>query len=174
MCPGIIVLEDNLVVSLFVLWPFFLQCSAQTHHLRSIPIPCDGSTQFQQLIIHHTEMVPPNAEHNFGTVNIRSGRRCGGMSGNSPWFPALEIIAVDPFFVASHNWMQKPISILSLKQLFPSKETPFKISRLQLVRNPIPLLLNHSHGFETFQNGLLSHSQWFCQFFLRLARVFSK
>ena len=36
------------------------------------------------------------------------------------------------------------------------------------------LFLNHSHGFKTFRNCLLSHSQWFCQFFLRLARVFCK
>ena len=66
-------LEDNFVVSLLVLWPFFLQCSAQSHQFRSIPIPCDDFTRFQQFIIHHTEMVPPNAEHNLGTVNIRSG-----------------------------------------------------------------------------------------------------
>ena len=26
---------------------------------------------------------------------------------------------------------------------------------IQLVRNPISLLLNHSHGFEAFRNGLL-------------------
>ena len=38
------------------------------------------------------------------------------------------------------------------------KQTPFNISRLQFVRHPISLLLNHSHGFETFWNGLLSHS----------------
>ena len=28
--------------------------------------------------------IPPNAEHNLGIVNIRSGRRRGGMSGHSP------------------------------------------------------------------------------------------
>ena len=88
------------VLSLLVLWPFLLQCSAQTHQLPLIPICCDGFTRFQQLIIHHTKLVPPNAEHNFGTVNIRSGRRRGGMSGYSPWFSALGVIVVDPFFVA--------------------------------------------------------------------------
>ena len=51
---------------------------------------------------------------------------------------------------------------------------PFIISRLQLVQNPISLLLNYSHDFEALRNGLLSHCQWFCQFFLRLVRVFSK
>ena len=54
-----------------VLWTFRLQRSAQTHQLRSIPIPCDGFTRFQQLIIHHTELVSPNAEHSLGIVNIR-------------------------------------------------------------------------------------------------------
>ena len=75
MSPSIVMMEDNFVVSLLVLWPFLLQCSAQTYQLCSIPIPCDDFTWFQQLITHHTELVPPNAEHNLGTVNIRSGRQ---------------------------------------------------------------------------------------------------
>ena len=62
-------------------------------------------TWFQQLIIHQTELVLPNAEHNLGTVNIRFCRRRGGMSGHSPWFSALGIFVVDPFFVAGHNTM---------------------------------------------------------------------
>ena len=33
------------------------------------------SLWFQYLIIHHTELVPPNAEYNPSTVNIRSGRQ---------------------------------------------------------------------------------------------------
>ena len=53
-------LEDNFVVFLLVLWPFLLQCSAQTHQLRSKPISCDGFTWNQQLIIHHTEPVAQN------------------------------------------------------------------------------------------------------------------
>ena len=70
------------------------------------------------------------------------------------------IIVVDPFFVAGHNTMWKPLSILSLK-LFTSKETPYNVSRLQLVRNSISLFLNHCRDFEAFWNGLLSTSQWF-------------
>ena len=68
MWPSIVMLEDNFVVSLLVLQPFHLKCSAQTHQLRSIPIPCDGFSWFQQLIIHHTELVSRNVEHNLGTV----------------------------------------------------------------------------------------------------------
>ena len=74
-------LEDNFVVSLLVLWSFLIQCSAQTHQLRSIPIPCDGFTWFQQLIIHQTELVPSNVEENLGTVSIRSGHRRKACSG---------------------------------------------------------------------------------------------
>ena len=100
MWPNIVMLEDNFVVSLLILWPFLLQCSAQTYQLRSIPIPYDDFTRFQQLIIHRVELVLLNAEHNLGTVNIRSGRQREGMSGYSPRFSALGIIVVDPFFVA--------------------------------------------------------------------------
>ena len=32
------------------------------------------NTQFQQLIIHNTKLVPSNAAHNFGTVNVWSGQ----------------------------------------------------------------------------------------------------
>ena len=164
-------LEDNFVVSLLVLWQFLLQCSTQTHQLRSISIPYDGFTWLQQLII---ELLPPNSENNLSTMSIRSGLECGGISGNSLRFSALMIIVVDLFFVIGHNAMWKPLPIPSLMQTFTSKETPFNISRLQLVRNPISNLLNHFHGFEAFWNGLLSDPQWLCQFFLCLALVFSK
>ena len=84
------------------------------------------------------------------------------------------IIVMNPFFIPSHNAMQKSLPSLPFKQLFTSKQTPFNISRLQFVRHPISLLLNNSHGFEAFRNGLLSHSQWSCQFFLILTRVLLK
>ena len=35
MWPSIVMLEDNFVVSLLVLWQFLLQCSAQTHRVTS-------------------------------------------------------------------------------------------------------------------------------------------
>ena len=41
-------------------------------------------------------------------------------------------------------------------------QTPFNISRFQLVRHPISLFLSHSHVFQAFWNGLLWHSQWSC------------
>ena len=73
--------------------------------LCSMPMSCVDFTRVKQLIIYHTELVPPNAEHNLGTVNIWSGRRRGDMSGHSPWFSVLGIIVVDLFFVAGYNAM---------------------------------------------------------------------
>ena len=84
MSPTIVMLEDNFAVSLLVLWPFLLQWSAQMYQLHSILIPYDGFTWFLQIIIHHTELVPPNAEHNLDIVNIGSGHRRWCVSGHSP------------------------------------------------------------------------------------------
>ena len=42
---------------LLVLWPFFAQCSAQTHQLRSTPIRSDGFNRFQQLIINNISVM---------------------------------------------------------------------------------------------------------------------
>ena len=74
MWPSIVMLEDNFVLSLLVLRPFLLQCPPSTHQLRSMLILCDGFTRFQQLIIHHIDLLPLNAEHNLGIVNIWSDR----------------------------------------------------------------------------------------------------
>ena len=57
------------------------------------------------------------------------------MAENSPWFSALGVIVMNPFFVPSHNAMQKALPSLPFKQLFTSKQTSFNISRLQLVPN---------------------------------------
>ena len=128
----------------------------------SIAFDTDRLWLFQSVLTVHNTLrraVPPNAEHDLGAVNIRFGRRRGSMAGNSPWFSALGIIVMNPFFISSHNAMQKSLPSLPFKQLFTSKQTPFNIFRLQFVWHPISLLLNHSHGFEAFWNGL-SHSQW--------------
>ena len=85
MWPSIVILEDNFVLSLFVLWLFLPQCSVQTHQLRSILTPCNGFTRFEQLTIYHMGLLPPNSEHNLGTVNIWSGveaEACPGISHN--------------------------------------------------------------------------------------------
>ena len=161
-------LQNHFIVSLVVLRPFVFQCSAQTHQLRSIPIACDCFSRFYQFIIHYAELVPPNTEHDLGAVNIRFGRRRGSMAENSPWFSWD--YRNEPIFCPQSQCDAEIPSIFAF-QLFTSKQTPFNISRLQFVQHPISLLLNHSHGF---WNGLLSHSQWSCQFFLILTRVLLK
>ena len=66
MWPNIVMLEDNFVVPLLVLWPLLLQCSVQTHQLRSILIPCNGFTQIQQLIIlPHPQYSPDLAPRDY-------------------------------------------------------------------------------------------------------------
>ena len=135
-----------------------LSSSAQTHQLRFIPIPCDGFTRFQQLIIDHTELAPPNLEHNLRTVNIPSGRRRVGIRAFPIIFCAWDYRSRPTFRRRSQSDVKTPSDSI-LKQLFTSKETPFNISRFQFVRNPIFLLLNHSHDFEAFRNGFLRHSQ---------------
>ena len=42
MRPSVVMLQNHFFVPLLVLWPFFAQCSAQTHQLRSILFPSDG------------------------------------------------------------------------------------------------------------------------------------
>ena len=128
MLTSIFILKDNFIVSLLVLWPFLLQCSAQTHQRRSMPISCDGFTRFQQLIIHHTELVPPNVENNLSTVNIRSGCRRGDMSRHSLWFSALEINCGGPIFChqfgTSLQQVMPPIRNLRIFDLFHSHAGP--------------------------------------------------
>ncbi|GBP45053.1 Spermine synthase [Eumeta japonica] len=63
------------------------------------------------------------------------------------------------FNVSNHIAMQKSLPSSPCKQLFISKQTPFNISRLQIVRRPMSLFLNHFHDFQAFRNGLLRHSQ---------------
>ena len=75
------------------------------------------------------------------------------------------------FFVCARDYHSRPIfshrsqcdvktpSDSVFETAVQSKETPFNIPWLQLVRNAISLLLNHSHVFKAFRNGLLSHSQ---------------
>ena len=82
------------------------------------------------------------------------------------------VIVEFPFLISSHNPMQKTFSLLSLNQLFASEKSPFNVSRFQFIRHPISLFLNHSHGSQSYRNGLLSYPQWFCKLLLRLTLIF--
>ena len=54
--------------------------------------------------------------------DFKRERYTHNISGHSPWFSAVEIIVVDPFLVAGHIAMQKPLMILSLKKMFTNKK----------------------------------------------------
>lgn len=51
----------------------------------------------------------------------------------------LRATVVDAFFVFSQNAMHKSLLLLLLERLFASKQTPFKISWIQLAQDPISL-----------------------------------
>jgi len=97
MRSSIVMLENYFVMSLFVLWPFLLRCSAQTHQLKSIPISCNGFVRLEQLVIHDTLLIPPNTEHNLGAMDIRLCRGCWCMARLTPWF-FLPWIVVPTFY----------------------------------------------------------------------------
>jgi len=51
MKSSIVTLKNYFVVYLLVLWPFFFQCSAQTHQLKSIPY--NSFVRLKQLVVHN-------------------------------------------------------------------------------------------------------------------------
>ena len=148
-------LEDNFVVSLLVLLTFFLQCLAQTHQLRSIPISYDI---FQQFIIHHTELVLPNAEHNPGTMNIRSDIDVEACPSIPMIFCAWNYRSGPIFRPRSQCDVKTPSDSVFEVAVHKQRNTVQHLSASTRT-DPISLLLNLSHDFEVFQNGLLSHSQ---------------
>ena len=89
MWSSIVIFEDNFVVFFLVLWPFLLQFLVQTHKLRSIPIPCDGFTRFQQLIIQRTELGPPNADYNIDMSSVVALVTAGRVRPWSVWCNVL-------------------------------------------------------------------------------------
>ena len=89
------------------------------------------------------------------------------LTGLSVVFFLLGVIVEYSLLISSHNPMQKIFSLLSLNQLFASEKSPFNVSRFQFIRHPISLFLNHSHGSQSYRNGL-SYPQWFCKLLLCL------
>ena len=75
-------------------------------------------------------------------------------------FFLLGVVVKYPLLISNHNPMQKNFSLLSLNQLFASEKSPF--SWFQFIR-PISLFLNHSHGSQSYRNGLLSYSPMILQ-----------
>ena len=68
-----------------VIWPFLLQCSAQLHQLL-LNVPQWWFRWVGAANILH-QLIPPNTEHELGTMNIRLCRRCW-------WFACTMIFCI--------------------------------------------------------------------------------
>jgi len=105
MRMSIVKLEHYFVVSLLVLRPFFFQCSAQAHQLKSITY--DGFGRLEQFVVHDTLLIPPNTEYKLRAMDIRICCECWCMIGLTPWLVSLWIVVVYPLFITSNDTMQK-------------------------------------------------------------------
>jgi len=94
---------------------FFLQCSAQAHQLKSIPITYNGFFRLEQHVVHDTQLILSNTEHKLGVMDIRLCRRCWCMARFTPWHFSLWIVIVYPFFIISNDTMQKIFPFLPFK-----------------------------------------------------------
>ena len=117
------------------------------HQLRSILFLSDGFVRFQQLIINNTDLVSPNTQHNLRSVNIRPSRRRRSMTEQSPWISSL--------WVAVH--FSSPVTMRWRKSFLFSAEAVF-YKRIQIIRNPSSLFLNHSKRMQSLGNGLAGNS----------------
>ena len=169
MGSSIVMLQNHFIVSLVVLRPFVFQCSAQTHQLRSIPI----TWLFQSVLTVH------NTLRWAGPTKYKAWPwSCEYSVWPSPWKHGREL----PMIFCAWDYRNEPIfrpqsqCDAEIPSVFAFQVAVHKQTNAvqYFVRHPISLLLNHSHGFEAFWNGLLSHSQWSCQFFLILTRVLLK
>ena len=100
---------------------------AQTDNLFSVEIPCDCLTRFQQLVVHYILLIPPNTEHCLLSVDIPFWRRCRWLTWITNDFSAFGIIEIDPLFIASHNSVQKPLSLLPSKQILQILQMVFRL-----------------------------------------------
>ena len=103
-----------------------------------------------------------------------SNHKCSAVV-NWGWLTGLSVvffllgIAVEYPLLSSHNPMQKNL----FSVVFESAVRKWKIAfRFQFMRHSISLFLNHSHGSQSYRNGLLNYPQWFCKLLLRLTLIF--
>ena len=148
--------QNHFMLSRFIFWSFSVQCSAQTDNLFSVEIPCDCLTRFPQLVVHYTFLIPPNTEHCLLSVDIPLWRRCRWLIWIANGFSAFGVIEIDPLSIASHNLVQKPLSLLPSKQNFADGFSPFNISWLQFIWDPFSFLVDLSQGFQTIGNNRLN------------------
>jgi len=152
-------------------------CSYSGRFSRNAQLKRINYNRYQSLVNRQVSTVHSKQDP-FGPIRYRAWSSnhecwCWCWDGND-WpglvFFFLGIVVEYPLLISSHNPMQK--NLFSLNQLFASKKSPFNVSRFQFIRHAISLFLNHSHDSQSYRNGLLSYSQWFCKLLLRLTLIF--
>ena len=63
VCRCIVMEQNYLAVSSGPFWSFFDQCMVQIDHLLSVAISINSFTRFQELMVHHTFLIPPDTQH---------------------------------------------------------------------------------------------------------------
>jgi len=157
-CVGgcIIVKHIHFMLSLAISWSFFNQSFMRIDHLLSPTLGINGFARFQQFIIYHSPLIPPNTKHCLPSIELWSCIRCRRFSWSYAWTFTLRILQIDPFFVISHNWMEK-VNFVPSKQNFASDFFVFLLSFSQCIWNPFSHLLNLERGFWTYANCFSCH-----------------
>ena len=96
-------------------------------------------------------------------MNIAYWLWCWWLAGVYPWFFALEIVEIDPLFIASNNAMQKWLSFETIKQNFTRDFSSFNVSSFKFVRHPFFFFLDLSNGMPASGNSSLVNFQCFSQ-----------
>ena len=97
---------------------FNFKARSNVLYLESITIVSGGFSRFQQLIIHKTLLISPDAQlHNIHNSRIR----------------AFGVMVVDPLFITNDNLMQQTLPFLSLKRHRAHVQTSFNVYLFQFV-----------------------------------------
>jgi hypothetical protein len=97
-------------------WSFFDQCMIQMNHLLAIALCVNSFARLQDFIINNTVLVPPDTKHGYFAEAIWPWCWRTGFAGGQLRFSPLRVFKTNPFFVTSHNLVQKWFSFLALKQ----------------------------------------------------------
>jgi len=91
MGPGVIMLQNDLIVSFIILRSFIFDRTIQLDHLLSAAIRSDGLLQFQNLVKYDTFLIPQYGKHKLNAMNIRLWLRRGCFIWMYPSFSLLTI-----------------------------------------------------------------------------------
>jgi len=160
MRPSIVMKKNNFIMSLLISDRFSRNARLKRINCSRYRSPVMESPGFSSLYIVNKTLLVPQIQSMlfepwmFGHVWCWYWDRWQRLTELSVVFFLLGVVVKYPLLISNHNPMQKNFSLLSLNQLFASEKSPF--SWFQFIR-PISLFLNHSHGSQSYRNGLLSY-----------------